>query len=52
MMDALFNAMGFKRVTTQKGNVVTPIIEIECLVCGDHHMSDDVPFSCQTGDGE
>lgn len=25
--------------------------ETFCSICGDHHESDSVPYTCQTGDG-
>ncbi len=29
-----------------------PPEEVQCGVCGDHHEPGEVPFTCETGDGE
>ena len=50
--DSLMSIFGFKRKMTIRGNVIEPVFEIHCLVCGETHRSDDVPFQCETGDGE
>lgn len=49
MVDALFEALGFKRIATVEGNVIKPV-EWQCDICGDHDC--DNPRSCETGDGE
>jgi hypothetical protein len=49
--DSFMAIFGLKRSMTIKGNVIEPVFEITCAVCGEQHRSDDVPFDCQTGDG-
>lgn len=50
--DSFMAIFGFKRKATVRGNVIEPVFEIECAVCGEAHRSDEVPFQCETGDGE
>lgn len=50
--DSFMGIFGFRRVASVKDNVITPVFTIECAVCGESHRSDDVPFNCETGDGE
>jgi hypothetical protein len=52
MIDSMMEAMGFKLVARQRGNVIEPVFEIQCKVCGETHPSDNIPFNCETGDGE
>lgn len=49
--DSLMSIFDFKRAATIRGNVIEPVFEIECQVCGDHHRTDEIPFTCETGDG-
>lgn len=51
MVDALFEALGFKRIAVVDDNVIYPT-EFQCPVCGDYHEEDNVPLMCETGDGE
>ncbi len=51
-MDSFMAIFGFKRVATQRGNVIEPVFNIQCAVCGEQHRSDEIPFQCETGDGE
>jgi len=30
----------------------TELVEQQCDICGDCHHPDNIPLSCQTGDGE
>lgn len=50
--DSFMAIFGFKREATIRGNVTEPVFEVECAVCGESHRSDEVPFQCETGDGE
>lgn len=53
MVDALFEALGFKRIATVEGNVIKPTEwgkDKQCPICGDHDCTN--PRSCETGDGE
>lgn len=50
--DSFMGIFGFRRIASVKDNVITPVFNIECAVCGESHRSDNVPFNCQTGDGE
>ena len=50
--DSFMAIFGFKRSATIKGNVIEPVFDVECQVCGETHRSDDIPFQCETGDGE
>lgn len=66
LADSFMAIFGFKRVASQKDNVITPVFErrcdycqeihedgaVFCGICGDHHELGNVPFICQTGDGE
>ena len=49
--DSFMAIFGFKRRMTIRGNVIEPVFEIKCKVCGETHRSDEVPFSCESGDG-
>jgi hypothetical protein len=49
--DSFMAIFGYKRIAAVKGNVIEPVFEIECRVCGEAHRSDEVPFSCETGEG-
>lgn len=49
--DTLMAIFGYKRSATIRGNVIEPVFEIGCPVCGESHRSDEVPFQCETGDG-
>lgn len=50
-IDAMMEAMGFKRVAVKKDNVIYPT-EFQCDICGDYHETDNVPRLCEKGDGE
>lgn len=57
MVDALFEALGFKRIATSDGKVIKPIAferndMSQCDTCGDYHPQGELPRSCETGDGE
>lgn len=49
--DSFMAIFGLKRKATIRGNVIEPVFEIDCRVCGETHRSDEVPFQCETGDG-
>lgn len=49
--DAFMSIFGLKRSAIIKGNVIEPVFEVKCDICGDVHRSDEIPFQCETGDG-
>jgi len=50
--DALMAIFGYRRKAVVRDNVIYPVIEIQCEVCGEMHRSDNIPFNCENGDGE
>lgn len=51
LADSFMGIFGFKRIATIKGNVIEPVFEPKCDICGDFHMSNNIPYHCETGDG-
>lgn len=52
LADSFMAIFGLTRVATMRGNVIEPVFQVECDVCGESHRSDNVPFTCENGDGE
>jgi hypothetical protein len=51
LADSFMGIFGYKRKAIVRGNVIEPVFEIKCDICGDHHSSYNIPYGCQTGDG-
>ena len=49
LADSFMAIFGFKRKAIVSGNVIEPVFERQCGVCGDSHRSDEVPYACETG---
>ena len=50
--DSFMAIFGFKRIASVKDNVIMPVFDVQCSVCGEPHPSDNIPLQCETGDGE
>ena len=51
LADSFMSIFGFKRKAIVRGNVIEPVFERQCDICGDYHRDDEVPYACETGDG-
>lgn len=46
-ISALMAIFGYKRKAVVRDNVIYPVIEIQCGVCGETHPGDNIPFNCE-----